>query len=638
MALLTVHNLNKNFGERVLFDGVGFEVGDRDKIGLVGDNGCGKTTLFRILTGEYSPDRGGLAFSRDVRVGYMEQHAGVDEKCTLYEQTEKVFVPVIKMEHELEDINARLQGSETGDTTLIERQHILTERIAFAGGLTYKSRIRATLLGLGFDEAAFTQPMSSLSGGQRSKAAMSRLLLSDTNLLLLDEPTNHLDIQSVEWLEGYLQAFTGAVMIISHDRYFLDRVTEKTMEIANGKFYFSNGNYSTHKALRDEQRKADEKHFKVAVREINRVEDSITKLKQFNREKSIRAAESKEKMLERIKGRLVTPESNSPEINFNFSVRVTGGNEVVNAERLSMSFAERRLFNDVSFSVRRGERVFLLGPNGCGKTTLLKIMNGQLNPISGGVRLGAKISVGYYDQTQSIPDTAKTVIDEVWDAYPERSQTELRNALAAFLFRSDHVFKPIYQLSGGERARLLLLKLMMARDNLLLLDEPTNHLDIASREALEEALTGYNGTTFIVSHDRYLINRCASRVLYLTPNGCLSFEGNYDVFIEEMQKQKSDLLEPNSEQIKSSKENSYKQRLQQDSARRRLKTKISRNEDEIAEVEAVINELNMQLCSDEVSTDYSKIMKLTEQLEQKNAKLERLMEEWEQLQSKIMQY
>ena len=637
MALLTVHNLTKSFGDRVLFSGVGFEVGERDKIGLVGDNGCGKTTLFRILTGEYTSDGGGLAFSRDARVGYMEQHAGVDENCTLWEQTEKVFTGLIKMERELEEVNLRLEGSESGDTDLINRQHILTERVEAAGGLTYKSRIRATLLGLGFDETAFSQKMSSLSGGQRSKAAMARLLLSDTNLLLLDEPTNHLDIPSVEWLEEFLRAYTGAALIISHDRYFLDRVTDKTMEIANGRFYTSNGSYTAHRELRDKQRETDEKHFKNAVREIGRVEESIAKLKQFNREKSIRAAESKEKMLDRMKEGLETPESDAPVIRLDFTARVTGGNEVLNAEKLAMGFSERPLFRDVSFNVRRGERIFLLGPNGCGKTTLLKILHGRLRPLTGSVRLGAKVSAGYYDQTQSGLDLSKTAIDEIWDACPDRTQTELRNALAAFLFRGDDVFKPVSMLSGGERARLLLLKLMMARDNLLLLDEPTNHLDIASCEALENALSGYDGTIFIVSHDRYFINRCASRVLYLSPDGCRSFPGNYDSYIGEIRKREQEAVKaaPSAAAAAPQKENSYRQRRERESARRRLNTRITRCEESIAAEESKIDELHLSLGSDEIAADYNRIIELTTLLDRHNLELERLMEEWEQLQTEL---
>ena len=635
MALLSVSNLRKDFSERTLFRDVSFEVGERDKIGLVGDNGCGKTTLFRLLTGEYTPDAGGVVRAKDARVGYMEQHVCRDGGRTLWDEVESVFAPVMELEREWEAVNALLAGEKSGDAALIERQHSLTEWIEAMGGLTYKSRVRATLLGLGFDEAAFSQPVDTLSGGQKSKAAMGRLLLSDANLLLLDEPTNHLDIPSVEWLEEFLRAYTGAAVIISHDRYFLDRVTGRTLELAHGRLYASNGNYSFHKALREKERETEEKHYKTATKEIKRIEENIALLRQWNREKSIRTAESKQKMVDRMKADLVEPESDAPVIRFDFTARFTSGNEVVNAENLAMGFPGRPLFHDVSFQVRRGQRIFLLGPNGCGKTTLLKVMNGQYAPLQGSVRLGAKVSIGYYDQTQEGLDPGKTVIDEVWDAYPDRTQTEIRNALAAFLFRGDEVFKSVSLLSGGERARLLLLKLMLARDNLLLLDEPTNHLDIASCEALEEALSGYDGTIFIVSHDRYFINRMADHVIRLTGDGCRVFPGNYDAYLAELQKE--DAAEPETPAAPvPPKANEYRLRKEQESARRKLATRIRRNEEAITAAEAAVAALHEQLADEAVAADYGRVLGLTAELDRQNTELERLMEEWEQLQNEQM--
>lgn len=635
MALLSVSNLRKDFSERTLFRDVSFEVGERDKIGLVGDNGCGKTTLFRLLTGEYTPDAGGVVRAKDARVGYMEQHVCRDGGRTLWDEVESVFAPVMELEREWEAVNALLAGEKSGDAALIERQHSLTEWIEAMGGLTYKSRVRATLLGLGFDEAAFSQPVDTLSGGQKSKAAMGRLLLSDANLLLLDEPTNHLDIPSVEWLEEFLRAYTGAAVIISHDRYFLDRVTGRTLELAHGRLYASNGNYSFHKALREKERETEEKHYKTATKEIKRIEENIALLRQWNREKSIRTAESKQKMVDRMKADLVEPESDAPVIRFDFTARFTSGNEVVNAENLAMGFPGRPLFHDVSFQVRRGQRIFLLGPNGCGKTTLLKVMNGQYAPLQGSVRLGAKVSIGYYDQTQEGLDPGKTVIDEVWDAYPDRTQTEIRNALAAFLFRGDEVFKSVSLLSGGERARLLLLKLMLARDNLLLLDEPTNHLDIASCEALEEALSGYDGTIFIVSHDRYFINRMADHVIRLTGDGCRVFPGNYDAYLAELQKE--DAAEPETPAAPvPPKANEYRLRKEQESARRKLATRIRRNEEAITDAEAAVAALHEQLADEAVAADYGRVLGLTAELDRQNTELERLMEEWEQLQNEQM--
>lgn len=627
MTIFAAHNLAKHFGERVLFSDVTFDIQEHDKIGLVGDNGCGKTTLFRMLTGDLASDAGTVVCPRDTRIGYMEQHVGTSGSRTLWDEVESVFAPVIALEQELAQITARLSAAEAGNAALIERQQLLQEQFEAAGGLYYKSRVRAVLVGLGFDEAAFSQPVSTLSGGQKSKAAMGRLLLSDSQLLLLDEPTNHLDIPSVEWLEDFLRAYTGAVVVISHDRYFLDRVTNRTLELCGGRLYATNGSYSAHRAAREKDREIAAKHYKTATREIKRIEDNITLLKQWNREKSIRTAESKQKAVDRLKAQLEIPEEEQDTIRFDFTARYTSGNEVLVAEDLSMGFGGHTLFQNVSFQIRRGERVFLLGPNGCGKTTLLRILNGQLPPQTGYFRLGSKVTVGYYDQTQAGVDVEKTALDEVWASYPDMTQTELRNALAAFLFRGDAVFKKVGLLSGGERARLLLLKLMLARDNLLLLDEPTNHLDISSREALEDALSGYDGTIFIVSHDRYFINRMADRVLRMTADGCQSFPGNYDAYIEKFREEA-----PTEETPKPAKENTYKLRKEQEAARRRLATRIRRNEEAIAQAEDAIAALHTQLESPEVSADYNRILEVSAELEQQNAALESLMEEWEQLQ------
>ena len=627
MTVLSAHAVGKNFGERTLFAGVSFDIGERDKVGLVGDNGCGKTTLFRIITGETAADQGEVVRSKETRIGYLEQHACADPSRTLWDEVESVFAQVMAMEKELAAVNARLSAGEAGGE-LLERQHRLQEQFEAAGGLYYKSRVRATLLGLGFDEDAFSQPVGSLSGGQRSKAGMGRLLLSDANLLLLDEPTNHLDIPSVEWLEDFLRGYTGAVLVISHDRYFLDRVTNRTLELAHGRLYATNGGYTAHRAAREKEREVEEKHYKTAAREIKRMEESIARFRQFNREKSIRAAESKQKALDRFKEQVEIPEAEADTIRFDFTAAQTSGNEVIVAGELAMGFGSRQLFRNVGFQVNRGERVFLLGPNGCGKTTLLKILQGSLSPRQGFVRLGAKVTVGYYDQTQAGLDGGKTAIEEIWDAYPALTQTEIRNALAAFLFRGDDVFKPVSLLSGGERARLLLLKLMLARDNLLLLDEPTNHLDIASCEALEEALSGYDGTMFIVSHDRYFINRMASRVLRLTEDGCQSFPGNYDTYLEKFQQTPG---APPAE--KPARENAYRQRKEQESARRKLRTQIRRKEEEIAAAEEAVTDLHERLTSEEAAADYALLLELTEQLDAQTRRLDELMELWEELQT-----
>lgn len=630
MALLSVHNLGKHFGERTLFEGLTFDVNDRDKIGLVGDNGCGKTTLFRMLTGESAVDEGEVVRGKGTRLGYMEQHACTRVERALWDEVESIFEPVMAVERELSEVTALLSGERQGDVALIDRQHMLQEQFEAMGGLYYKSRVRATLLGLGFEESAFSQTVSSLSGGQRSKAAMGRLLLSESNLLLLDEPTNHLDIPSVEWLEEFLRGYSGAVVVISHDRYFLDRVTNRTLELCGGRLYATDGSYTAHYAARQKDREVEKKHYKTAMREIHRVEESIERFRQFNREKSIRAAESKEKQLERLKAAVEVPEAEQDSIRFDFTADTVSGTEVLNAEALSMGFGGRPLFQDISFQIRRSERVFLLGPNGCGKTTLLRILNGTLQPLMGSVRLGAKVRIGYYDQTQSGLDDGKTVMEEVWDAYPALTQTEIRNALAAFLFRGEAVFQSVRELSGGERARVLLLKLMLARDNLLLLDEPTNHLDITSREALEEALSGYDGTIFIVSHDRYFINRMASRILRLTETGCRSFPGNYDDYLEKFQE--SAAADTAAAPVK---ENAYKQRKEQEAAKRKLAARVRRLEEAIAETEQAIGEIHAQLADDAVSADYERVLELTGQLDENTRLLEQRMAEWEAAQLEL---
>ncbi len=631
MARLAAQRISKYFGERTLFADLSFEIGDGDKIGLVGDNGCGKTTLLRILMGEESADGGEVVKYRDTVIGYMEQHTCREQSRTLWDEVESVFAPVMAMERELGELNAAIGGGEPTAAQL-DRQHRLREQFEAAGGLYYKSRVRATLLGLGFPESAFSTPVGVLSGGQRSKAAMGRLLLAQTNLLLLDEPTNHLDIPSVEWLEEYLRGYNGAVVVISHDRYFLDRVTTRTMELKNGRLYVTDGSYSVHKERREKDREIEEKHYKTAMQEIRRIEENITLLKQWNREKSIRAAESREKRVERLKQDLVAPEEENKTIRFAFTAAQTSGNEVLTAGGLRMGFDGDELFRDASMQLFRGERVFLLGPNGCGKTTLLKIIADRLAPLAGFVRLGAKVTVGYYDQVQQGLDVHKTALQELWDAYPRKTETEIRSAMAAFLFRGDDVYKTIGVMSGGERARLLLLKLMLAGDNLLLLDEPTNHLDIASREALEEALADYDGTILAVSHDRYFINRMASRVVQFTPDGLLPGGNNYDAYTAA--REQAAAAKPKVEE-KPPRENDYKRRKERESTIRRLQTAVRRAEERVGELEAEIDELDAALNDPAVAADYTRLTELTERLTECNCLLEETMTQWEQSQQQL---
>ncbi len=628
MALLSVQNIAKQFGEYTLFSDISFEVGPHDKWGLVGDNGCGKTTLLRLLTGEDEPDNGQVVYAKEARAGYMEQHIGRRADASLWDETLTVFAPLMAMENEIarltEQVDREAGQNEQTLLTLSAKQ----ETFETAGGLYFRSRTRAALLGLGFSEADLALPMRSLSGGQRSKAAMARLLLSQANLLLLDEPTNHLDMAAVEWLEDFLKNYNGAVIVVSHDRYFLDKITTRTLEIANGAAYITEGNYSVHRKKREKDREVAEKHYKTALREIRRLEDSVELLHSFNREKSVRAAESKQKMLDKKREQLVAPKQESGQIHFDFSVAETGGNEVLTAGELAMSFEEKHLFQNVALQLRRGERVFLLGPNGCGKTTLLKILTGVYTPKDGFVRLGSKISIGYYDQVQAGLDDKKTVMDEIWDAYPTLTQTEVRSALASFLFKGERVFARIGELSGGERARVLLLKLMLSRNNLLLLDEPTNHLDIRSREMLEEALEGYNGTVLAVSHDRYFINRLARRTICLTTEGCVTCDGGYDTYLEQQHTAQA-VVRP----VELPKENAYKQKKERESARRKLNTRIQRTEQQIAQTEEQIATLHKALEQPEIAADYEQVTRLSAELTQLEQTLDESMALWETLQT-----
>ncbi len=630
MSALSAHRVSKYFGDRCLFDKLSFDVGEHDHIGLVGSNGSGKTTLFRLLIGEESADSGDILLSKNTRIGYLEQHTLQNESITVWEAVERVFEPVRRIESELAELGEKLTAVTEVPAEWLDRQQRLQEAFEAGGGLYYKSRIASTLIGLGFTNEQFSQPVSTLSGGQRSKIAMGCLLLSDANLLLLDEPTNHLDIPSVEWLEGFLRSYSGAAIIISHDRYFLDKVTTRTLEITQGTVYATNGNYSAHKEKREHDKEVALHQHKTVERQIKKLEDNIALLKRWNREKSVRAAESREKRLERLKEQQVQIEQEEHIIRFGFTADTVSGNEVLEAGELSMGFSST-LFSNVNFRLRRGERVFLIGPNGCGKTTLLKLITGELNPRSGYLRLGSKVSIGYYDQIQSQLSYDKTAIDQLWDDYPDLTQTEIRNALASFLFYGDEVFKPVSALSGGERARLLLLRLMLAHDNLLLLDEPTNHLDIASREALEAALEGYDGTLLIVSHDRYFTNRMATRILHMTPNGCESYIGNYDDYTERCTVLKSD--SPTAD--KPVKENAYKLRKEQDSQKRKLTTQVRRCEEKITAKEALIAALQQQLDQPEIAVQYEEVVRISAELEQHHQELEELLTCWESAQEAL---
>ncbi len=631
MPVLSLSKLGMSFGERTLFEDMSFEVEARDKVGLIGRNGVGKTTLFKIICGELDPTAGVVATERGLNVGYMEQHACSSGSRTIYDELESVFDKLKETEHEIEAITSEFERGGNNLTPLIARQTELIERFERDGGLTYKSRTRSALMGLGFREAEFEMPTSALSGGQRSKLSLLKLLLSGSDLLLLDEPTNHLDIASVAWLEGFLRDFKGAILIISHDRYFLDAVTNKTVEIEHGRSMTYKGAYSEFIRKKQAYEKALESKYENDMKEIKRIEGIIEQQKRWNRERNLRTAASKQKEIDRIREQLVEPDGALENIRMRFEPRHESGNDVLIARELSKSFGDKHLFRNVDLHITKGERVFILGDNGCGKTTLFRILNGKLRPDTGEYEYGAMVDVGYFDQMQENLNLNNTAIDEIWNTYPQLTETRVRTSLAAFLFKGDEVYKPLSAMSGGERARISLLKLMLGGFNLLLLDEPTNHLDASSREALEDTLLSYEGTLVIISHDRYFINKLADRVLVLGKDGVTEYLGNYDNYLERVAAQPAPLTEKAA--VKKEKPlNDYQLKKQRQSEERKRKTKLARTEQEIDALEEKTAELQAQLDSGEVQSDYEQLMALTSALEETQSRLEELYDLWAQLQ------
>ena len=634
MAILTVNNIQQSFGEEVILQDISFEMQKGERVGLVGVNGSGKTTLFKVLTGEYTPDAGTVVFGKDTVLGYMEQHVCRDFHKTAFEEVMTVFAPLLRMERELEDL-ANLLSSHPGEEEmerLILRQSELNDRFVDAGGLTCRSRARSALLGLGFTEEQLENRVGVLSGGQKAKLQLAKMLLGGANLLLLDEPTNHLDIQAVEWLEDFLKNYNGAYIVISHDRYFLDKVTERTLEMENKTIVSYKGNYSRHLELREERRLAMQRVYENTQKEIQRIEGIIEQQRRWNQERNYVTIASKQKQIDRLEATLERPEEDPESIRFQFKASRRGGNDVLTAQDLSLSFGGPKLFEHVDLEIKHGEKVFLIGPNGCGKTSLFKILLGQYTPDTGVVRLGSAIDVGYYEQSQLSLHDEKTVMDEIWDIHPQMTQTQVRSALAVFLFKGEDVFKLVGNLSGGERARVLLLKLMLSKANFLLLDEPTNHLDIGSCEALENALSGYDGTLFVVSHDRYLINKLADKVYVLGKEGAKLYLGNYDSYLEQREKEQAAAQEQNPQPVKV---NLYKLRKEREADLRKRRTALSRLEEAIEENERQIQALEEKLQDPEVAADYEAVTTTSQEIADLHEKGESLLLEWTQLSQEL---
>lgn len=633
MTVLNLQNVSFWFGERELFSKVNFNINEKEKVGFVGANGVGKTTLFNLIRGQLEPTEGEIVKSKDVRVGYMEQHTCSEQGRTLLNEIMSVFDHLIEMEERLDEINQKLScGIDINEN--IRLQDELTVKFQNEGGLTYKNRARSALTGLGFSESDFYMTTDKLSGGQRSKIALAKLLLSRSNLLLLDEPTNHLDIKSVEWLENFLKNYNGSVFVISHDRYFLDKITDKTVELEGKKIRCYKGNYSEFLVKKKAEQKAIEEKYENDLKEIERIEGIVAQQRQWNREKNIKTAESKLKQIERIKEQMVIPDSRVERIRVSFEPKYVSGNDVIIADKLQKCFGDKLIFKDVSFTLKRGEKVFLLGDNGCGKTTLLKTLMGEYKPSEGKFVFGENVSKGYFDQVQAKLDLNKTAIEEIWSSYPQMTQTALRNALAAFLFKGDDVFKLVKELSGGERARIALLKLMLGGFNLLLLDEPTNHLDAFSREELENTLIDYSGTMLIVSHDRYFINKLSSRILELNSDGLTEYLGNYDYYAERKSGVLSD--EVAVKEKPTAKINDYKLKKEFASEQRKLRTLLAKTEESISLLETEIGAIEEKLNSIEVQSDYEQLIECTELLKNKNEELEEKYILWEEIQEKIV--
>ncbi len=624
MSCLQAQNVSFGFPDRLLLESVSFLIEPGDRVGLIGANGTGKTTLFKLIRAELTPDEGALVLGRDIKLGYTEQYYRTDD-LSVYEEALSVFNDVVCMEEELSSIHDRLMEMP-GDLVLIERQSFLTDEIQRRDGLVYRAKTRSALLGLGFSEEDLNKNAGLLSGGERSKLALCKLLLSDCGLILLDEPTNHLDIDAISWLEDFLLKVRGAVIIISHDRFFLDRTTSKTIELSNHKAYVTNVPYTRHKALMEERKLALKREYEKGTKEIERIEGIIEQQRRFNRDRNYVTIASKEKQIERIRSQIVSPDKEAKEIRFSFKTDAESGEEVLSLAGIGKAFDGKTLFSGVNFELRKGEKVFILGPNGCGKSTLLKLITRELMPDTGIIRLGYGVRVGYFDQTISKLNDTNTVLEEVWGSR-RLEITDVRRALSSFLFSGDDVQKKVGSLSGGERARVQILKLMLRRPNFLILDEPTNHLDISSREVLEDALLDFDGTVLAVSHDRYLINKLAEKIVVLEKDGITVIDGNYDSYLDYKNTSASKSVTPSEEEKKSD----YRLRKERESELRRKKGKIERLEARIAADESALNALENDLNLPENAADYENTALLCAQINEKKEEIEALYTEWEDL-------
>ncbi|WP_069650325.1 ABC-F family ATP-binding cassette domain-containing protein [Caloranaerobacter ferrireducens] len=634
MIVLSCSNLSKSYVANKILNNISFTINSGEKIGLVGLNGTGKSTLFKILAGKLSKDSGEIYIAKDHKIGYLEQNTQVESNSTVFEETLKVFKQLIDMEKKLRNLEEEISvesknGSSTKLQNLMDLYSKLMEEFTNKNGYGYKSEIKGVLKGLGFTEDEFDKPVNKLSGGQKTRISLAKLLLEKPDILLLDEPTNHLDIEAIGWLEKFIKDYKGTAIIISHDRYFLDSIANRIFLIENSTLKSYNGNYSTFMKKRKKERKLLQKKYEEQQKEIKRQEEIISRFMSYGGKRYIRQAQSRQKMLDKMK-KIDKPIQDRKKTKIVFEPKIKSGYEVIKVKDLSMSFGDFKLFKDLSFSIYRGEKVGLIGPNGIGKTTLFKIILSEINPTSGEITLGHHVNIGYYDQEQSNLNLEKTIVDEIWDENPDFDHYQIRSILAKFLFQGDDIFKEISTLSGGEKSRLALLKLMLSKANFLLMDEPTNHLDIDSKEVLEDALKDYEGTLLVISHDRYFLNKVTDKILELSSEGIKEYLGNYDYYLDKKkanEAQEEIFNDKTKTQIKAERKKLKEQKKKE----KKLREKIKNLESRISQYEEKISELEEYMCKPEVFNDPTKSIEISMEANSLKKELEELYDEWMEL-------
>ena len=629
--ILSCQNICKTYVEKPVLQNISFHLNENDRLAIIGYNGAGKSTLLKIIVGELSADEGEVLTKKDASIGYLAQHQDHDFHRSIFDELLSVKKEIIELDEQMRTYEKEMEHLD-GDALEQKMQQYTnaTHRFEQMNGFAYKSEITGILKGLGFSEEDFQKQVRTLSGGQMTRVALGKLLLKNPDVLLLDEPTNHLDVSSIQWLENYLSRYKGAVIIVSHDRFFLDKVVNKVMEIEFAKSLLFDGNYTQFIQKRDQVKAIRKKEYENQQQEIKRQKEVIRKLRQFNREKSIRRAESREKVLDKMEI-LDKPKEYQGDMRLTIEPEVISGNDVLTLEHVAKSFGSKHLFSNISCNIFRGERVALIGPNGTGKTTLLKIICKKISKNSGVIQLGAGVSIGYYDQAQDNLDNDKTIFDEISDAYPDLNNTKIRNTLAAFLFYGEDVFRPISSLSGGEKGRVSLAKLMLSHANFLILDEPTNHLDIQSKEILESAMNSYTGTILYVSHDRYFINKTATRILEISKDGLTSYPGNYQDYLHQKEKENVQESEKKKERSVSESKLDWQQQKELQAKQRKKENRLKKVEEEITHLEEEQAKLQEEMLLPEIATDVAKLTELSQKQDEITCSLEELYEEWETL-------